>query len=216
MANRTEELEKLVVSQALQLAELHRVAAETTSQPTLLKVAKLEIFNLTEEVRLLEQQVTDKIKVIESYKSECIKHGIESNELRHRIKKFQNAYDMVASEIQVRITEVASLTEENRQLKSDSVVVVDEEKKPRVVAILADSYEDFRYCQMLEKEDVRNRTTYARIGDLRQLENRKGYDSIVRSESWARVVRRDGRYNPNNIPDMKEFDAYLNKKTYGF
>lgn len=225
MENRTEKLEKLVVAQALELAELHKGAAETTSQHTLLQVAKLEIFELTEEVRLLKQQVRDKVKVIENYRSECIKHGIESNELRHKIKKFQNAYNMVASEIQVRITEVALLTEENRQLRGGAIIMDEEDcenpkvvkqTRQRVVAILADSYEDFRYCQMLEKADVRCRTRYIHINRLQQLENTEMYDAIVRSESWAKVVRHSSKYNPNSIPDMVRFDAYLNRKTYGF
>ena len=298
MANRTEELEKLVVEQALQLAELHGVAAETTSQPTLLQVAKLEIFNLTEEVGLLKQQVRNRVKAIDNYKQQLTVEAKEANSLR------ASNY-----ELQGRITEVSDLTEEVRLLKQkltfsletinlqkevhgveakenntlrginsglsnekiletvkyqqelfrstalknendklkksenflivenaklnakiaeleSGVIIMDEEDcenpkvvkycVPRVVAILADNNEDFIYCKMLEKADVRSRTTYARINHLQQLENRKGYDAIVRSESWTKVVGRDGKYNTNSISDMKEFDAYLNKKTYGF
>jgi chromosome segregation ATPase len=106
MANRTEELEKLVVEQALQLAELHGVAAETTSQPTLLQVAKLEIFNLTEEVGLLKQQVRNRVKAIDNYKQQLTVEAKETNSLR------ASNY-----ELQGRITEVSDLTEEVRLLK---------------------------------------------------------------------------------------------------
>ena len=225
MANRTEELEKLVVSQALQLAELHRVAAETTSQS--LSQSYLQILNLTEEVRVLKQQLTFSLETINLQKKARGVEAKENNTLRARNCKLSNEKTLETVKYQQELMKTTALKNENDQLRGGATIMDEEDcenpkvrkvsgEKQRVVAILADNYGDFLYCKMQERVELRSRTTYQCIGCLSQLENRNGYDAIVRSESWTRVVRRDGRYNPNSTPDMKEFYAYLNKKTYGF
>jgi len=252
MANRTEELEKLVVEQALEISRLSKVRTkpirvrERSFEQNKQLLAQVAVIDLTEEVRLLKKKLGDRFETIQNYKEQLIYEVKEINRLKAINNGLSNEKTLETVKYQQELFRSTALKNENDKLKKNEnflivenaklnakiaelesgIIIMDEEdcenpkvakySKQRVVAVLTDNYDHFRYCQMLEKEDVRSRTTYVRINHLQQLENRKGYDAIVRSESWTKVVGRDGKYNTNSISDMNEFDAYLSKKTYGF
>lgn len=247
MENRIEELSKLVVEQALQLAELHRVAVETTSQSTLLQVAKLDIFNLTEEIRVLKQQVRKKVRTIDNYKKQLTVEAKESNglrasnyELRRKVEKFQTAYDWGVIELQGRITEVSDLTKKNDKLKKsenflieenarlnakiaelESGVIVGEDEckrgrtknDKRWVAVISLYRKHFdEYVAHQNVLGLGDNTTYVHIDHISQLDDRRGYNEIVRENGWRYVSNKSFKIN---TPDGEfAFEKHLDKKTY--